>query len=53
MGLRKLRSLVAEVDGYLLSQEAPVYVVAAASSENAIEERGRGREGGREQRGVG
>ena len=53
MGFRKSpRSVAEEVDEYLPSQDAPVYVAAAASSENAMEERERGR-GSEEQRGVG
>ena len=54
MGFRKSPRLAAEeVDEYLPSQDAPVYVAAAAaSSENAMEER-EGEGGGvREQRGV-
>jgi len=44
MGFRKSpRSVAEEVDEYLPSQDAPVYVAAAASSENAMEERERGR----------
>ena len=53
MGFRKSPRLAAEeVDEYLPSQDAPVYVAAAASSENAMEEREGEGGGGREQRGV-